>query len=286
VSHSVRGEIMGQVRIVTDSAAELPPEVVDDLGITVLPWRLRQRASFAVDGPEFRTADAHREFLRSKELPTPVAPTTQAFAEAYAALAKETDQIVSIHASAGLVDVVQAANRARTAVLGRCQVHVADCQFISRAQGLLVEKAARAAQGGASGDDIVRLVHGLIPSTYLAFHVDSLEHLNRNRLVRDTSRTSTGLPRALFLIEDGQIGSLRRSRRRGTPVERLVEFIAEFASIDLLSILHPGVGTGLRDMEALLAEILPEQGYEDHIFGPVFASCIGPLALGVVVFAP
>ena len=277
---------MGQVRIVTDSAAELSPEVVEELNITVIPWRLRQGSSTILDEAKLLSPTFYREAVRQRDLPIPIPPSMQDVVNVYAQLALETDEIVSIHASSGLVNIASVAGRARANFVGRCHIHVVDCQYISRAQGILVERAARAAQAGASAAEIVRLVHGLIPATYFAFHVDQLDYMVRRGLLREDQSMGVGLARALFMIEDGEITSFRRSRRRGTAVERLGEFVSEFERIEILSLLHTGLVPAIKDLKSLLAETLPEQGYEEHIYGPVLSSCIGPLALGVVVFQP
>jgi len=272
------------VRVVTDSAAELDPEVVNDLGIVVVPWRLQLGTDTMQDGPTFRRAQAYRDLARHKVLPVPLPPDARHFAETFSSLSRDTDDIVSIHCSSRLSKVVASAHQGRSRLLGRCQVHVIDTMFISRAQGLLVEAAARAALDGMPGAEIVRYVNGLMPRVYFAFHVDRMEHLSRSGLIMDGRSTSTGLARVLLMLEDGHIISFRRSRSRGTPVDRLMEFIVEFQGLEELYIIHSGLTSGARDLSRRLDEELPTQGYSEHIYGPVLYNYLGPTALGIVAF--
>lgn len=274
---------MSTARIVTDSAAELSPEVIEKLGITVVPWRIHLGSETLLDLPGLRTLSFYKEMARKKVFPSALPPTSREFSEAYAQLAKDTDNVVSIHTSSGLARVVQAANRGRAGFVGRCQVNLVDSQFISRALGILVIAAAKAAWEGASGPEIVRFVHGMIPRTYFAFHVDTVEYLSRNRLLPDSYRAAARRSRPLLLLEDGEIVALQRSRSRGTPIERLVEFAAEFKSIGQIIILHTGLGPSVEEVKAQLAEVLPMQP-EEHVYSPVLAAQIGPAALGLVVF--
>ena len=275
---------MSKARIVTDSSAELPSEAVEALGIAVVPWRVRLGPDTLVDGPDLRSRAFYREMIKRRLAPTAVAPTPRQFSGVYARLAKETGEIISIHASSQLVQAVQMANQARVGLLGSCQVNVIDSQFISRALGILVVEAAKAAQAGMSGPEIIRLVHGLIPRIYFAFYAETMDYLRQNSLLNESRDASVGLSRSLLMIEDGEIVFLHRSRSRGTPVERLVEFITEFPSLRQVAILHTGVRPGIEEIKGQLAESLPKQPVEEHIYGPVLAALFGPTVLGVVAF--
>jgi len=281
---SREGASVSNARIVTDSSAELAPDIVQELGITVVPWRVHLGSETRVDGPALRSAEYHRETVRKRVSTTVVAPTTHQFSAVYSRLARETDHIISIHPSSSFGTALRSADAGRMSVLGRCDVNVIDSQFISRALGLLVIEAAKAAWAGVSGPEIVRLVHGLIPRMYFGFHVDTMDYLKRNDLVRDVRDAASGLARSLLMLENGEIVALRRSRSRGTPVERLVEFSSEFRSLSLLAILHTGLREGSEEIKTQLAESMPHQAIEEHIYGPVLAAYIGPTALGIVVF--
>lgn len=275
---------MGLTRIVTDSGAELPLQVVEGLDITVVPWHIRLDTETVADGPSLWSTEFYRKMVRRRVLPVALAPTWQEFATTYARLARQTEDIVSIHLGSSFGKVGIAASRAHFGVLGKCRIQLVDSQFVSRAMGNLVVVAARAAQEGATGTEIVRLVHGLIPSCYFAFHVETLDYIERCGLIDHAREASSGLSRSLLMIEDGVVTFLRRSRRIGTPIERLVEFVSEFDSVSDLAVLHTGLGSGGTKLKALLGEQLPEQPFEEHIYGPVLSSLIGPVALGVVVF--
>ena len=275
---------MSQVKVVTDSAAELSPQIVEDLGITVVPWQIRLESETVTDDADFLETRFHKDLARRGIEPTAVPPDRDQFARVYQKLASETDQIVSVHTSSELSTVVQAARQGARSLLGRCRVDVIDSLFISRALGLLVTEVARACEEGASGSEITRFVGSLISRIYFAFYTETLDHLKRRGFVRNVRLRESGLSRSLLLFEDGEIASLRQSRSRGAPVERLVDFVTEFQDIEHLSVVHTGLGPGIEGISSLLAEDLPDQDFEEHIYGPVLSSYIGALALGVVIF--
>ena len=68
---------MAKTRIVTDSAAELVPTVVEALGISVVPWHIRLGTDTVVDDASLRTVDAYRRMARQRVTPVAIAPTRQ-----------------------------------------------------------------------------------------------------------------------------------------------------------------------------------------------------------------
>ena len=199
---------MGHTAIVTDSTAELSPALATELGITVVPWRIGIGGDTLDDLPDFCTPGFHRDTAKRHGITSASPPRAQFFSQVYSRLAKDAEEIVSIHASSELGRAVSAAREGRMALLGKCDVHVVDSLFVSRALGMLVVRAARAAQAGVPGAEIVRLVHGLIPRTYFAFHVDSLDLLVRNGLYQSARDLGSGLARSLLMMEDGRSSQL------------------------------------------------------------------------------
>ena len=277
---------MATARIVTDSSADLTPEVVSDLGITVVPLQVNLGTEMLSDGPGLRSADFYRRVIKSKAVLTISSPTARQFATTYADLAKETDDIVSIHLSARLNGALQAAHRGRAGFLGRCQIQVIDSHLVSRALGILAGEAARAAQSGMHGSEIMRLVRGLIPRLYFVFYVETPDYLRRSGLLHVVRESVPGVPsiKPLLILEEGEITPLQRLRNRGRPTERLLEFVAEFTTLKHLSVLHSGLGTDLSEFKTQLAELFPKQIIEEHIYGPTLGAYLGPAALGVVAF--
>jgi|YNPNPStandDraft_1061719.scaffolds.fasta_scaffold15016_2 DegV family protein with EDD domain len=277
---------MARTKIVTDSSADLTPELAAEWDITVVPARLQVGTEMLEDVPALRSPEFYRRVIKNRTTINVLPPTAAQFAEVYGRLAQETNDIVSIHISAQLNRTVRAANEGRVGFLGRCNIAVMDSRFISCALGFLVIEAAKAAQAGATGHEIVRLVRGLISRLYLAFNVETLEHLRRNNLV-EQPRSPLGMNpnyRPLLMLEDGIFTPLQRMHGRGTAIERLVEFVAEFAHLERLTIIHSGLGSEIAELKTQLNGLVPAHLIDEHIYGPVFEAYTGPTALGVVAY--
>jgi DegV family protein with EDD domain len=233
---------MARTRIVTDSSADLSAEMAAEYGITVVPLRVQIGNETVDDCPSLRCLEFHRR-LASHTPPRIFAPTVSEFTELYTRLAYNNSEIVSIHLSSELSPAFNAANRAKSGLLGRYQISVIDSQFVSTALGVLVLEAAAASRSGANAAEITRIIRGLLPHSYFAFYVDNTEFLNHNHLVPmsyETMAITTG-NKPVLLLEDGEIVPLQLQRNRGTHYERLIGFVAEFPNLKRIDILHSGM---------------------------------------------
>jgi len=277
---------MAQVRIVTDSAAELDPDVVEELGIAVLPLRVHLRNETLLDSPDLRAASFHEANLAAGVTPSLSAPPVSAFRDMYLSLAGEARTIVSIHTRTIPTNTVKPATEAADSLLGRIRVEVLDCTFMSLAMGFLVEEAARAALRDSDGEEVVRMLRGLIPCTYMGFYVDNLSHVRRSGVLQASPAGSGSTRRPtkpILILEEGVITPQFRVRGKGSPAERLVDFVAEFLNIHRLVLIHSGLMPEVTEIKAGISERLGVESVRDAIYGPATAAVIGPKAVGAVV---
>lgn len=272
---------MSNVRVITDSSAELSADTIEALEITVVPWQIQMDGETLIDSPTLRTPEFFRRKSRAPLFAAP--PTARQFADVFDRCARTTDETVVVLPSSRITLSAQRARQARTEFIGRCDVQIVDSQFVSCPLGALVIEAARAARAQLSATEIVRHVNGLIARTYFAFFTDAPDRLLQNGLVQNTP-AMLGSPsgyKPLLLLEQGEISPLQRSRRRGDPIERMIEFVSEFGMLEHLWTVSTGLHPGLEQLKTRLAQDLPDKIFEDHIYGPVMASCFGSAILGV-----
>jgi DegV family protein with EDD domain len=274
---------MAKVQIVVDSAADLDDDVVESLGIQVVPWTVQLDGETLTDSPALRTPEFYQRAFAPQTMFSVAPPAVRQFSEALERCTRISGQVVAILSSDRITRAVQIARRARGEFMGRCDVQILDSQFISCVQGELAIEAAQAAQAQMEAVEIVRHINALISHSYWAFIVDNVDRLVRHSLVIDTPEV-VGAPsgyRPLLLLEQGEIAPLARSRRRGEPIERMVEFVGEFSRLRRVWTVSNGMHTGLESLQTQMNEVLPDQPYRDHIYGPVVASYFGPSVLGV-----
>ncbi len=281
---------MANARIVTDITALLEPELIARHQITVLPLKIRfGQETFLITSQESR--NGFLQYIANRPMEeTEISIPPDAIEQALDKLTRETGEIVVIPSSASLGRVHAQAVRAARAFLGRCRIQVIDSMSVSWGLGLLVRAAAEAAAQGQNLDAVVRRVRGMLPHIYLLFAVERLDYLESwGRLGSAQALLGTMLKiHPLLLVEDGEIVPVEKVRTRTMALEKLADFVAEFASIQkfvvLQSPLEGGGGTKLAELCELLRLALPHQPFEVVEYDPILACHLGPEAVGVAVY--
>lgn len=280
---------MARIRIVTDSAVQFAdPDWAERSGVVVVPHTIQFGNQSFREGIDITPEEFFRRVALGDPKPVALPPTVEDFTRVYTGLARTSDHILSIHTSGKLSRAYRHAKTAADALLGRTQVRVVDSMTISRGLGILVEAAVRAVEEGRSLDEIVRLVRGMISSIYMVFVVEDLAYLERSgRMGPAQAILGTMLGIKPFLtIEEGDLIPMEKVRSRDKAVEKLLEFITEFADIAELTILqsarHPTEDT--RMLLDRLTEEYPDQAFSVRMYGPTLGCFIGPNSLGVLVY--
>ena len=277
-----------KVAIITDSTAYFEPGEAEKLGIHVVPLSIQLGSERFLDGIEITTDELFRRISYGAPFPASVAPNPETFEKLYAKLHPQTDQMLSIHISSHLSRTIQNAKIGAEALLGRCSIEVVDSMTTSVGLGILVKAAARAASQGASLDDIVRLVRGMIPHIYLVFYVETMDYLERNgRIGKAQAILGSMLNiKPILFIEDGDIIPLEKVRTTEKGIEKLFEFVAEFDNLEQTAIIqrskHPNKDA--RNLQDRLKQSFPKLDFPIIQHGPDLATRLGPDALGVVVY--
>lgn len=281
---------MANARIVTDVTAGLEPGLVDKLKIEVLPVEIE----LGGDKHRLGRGDSWEPLFRCMtDAPARGAKATissSEFQQTFARLNRETEEILVLVSSGKLSDAYHQARIAARTFLGRCRIVVLDSLSASWGLSLMVKAAAEAAAQGRSLDEIVRLVRGLLPHVYLVFFVERLDYLERGgRISPAQALLGTMLHiKPLLLVEDGEIVSMEKVRTRLQAVEKLVDFVAEFARVQQVVILKSPVDSEINDLvpelRGQLSLALPGKEFQSIEYDPVLACHLGPEALGVVVY--
>lgn len=276
------------VRIVTDSTAYLAPGLVKELGIIVLPHHIHIGDRHFIDGVDL-SEEEFNQMVYEQGLPaTTTAPQVSEFYKLYEELNKESGEIISIHIAQTLSQTYAHAVQAADMLLGRCQIAVLDSQTVSVGLGILVEAAARAAAQERPFDEIVRLVRGIIPRIYVVFFSDSLDYLEQGgRIGHAQALLGTILGIKPFLtLEEGEIMPIEKVRTREQALEKLIEFVTEFDSIERVSIVK-GASRSQEEIDLLIERlhaVFADIDIPVITYGPVLAAHVGPDTMGVIVY--
>lgn len=277
------------VQIVTDSGAHfVTPHFLQQHGmVTVVPNRISIAGKSYREGIDLTPEEALRLIAHQVYAPLVTPPSEQDYLDAYTRAARHADAIISIHTSREMSTSWQNAMSASRQVAGHCPIAVIDSQTFCAGQGMLVKSAIKAIQQEATFDDMVRFVRGAIERIYSVYSVESVSYLLQNKIM-SSSHTLLGAMLGIkpFLgVEHGRLSVIEKVKTRSQVVERLVEFVTEFADIEEVVILqHKSyLSEQTRMIQDRLAVEFPGQYFPYAMYGPSLAALVGSDASGIVI---
>lgn len=278
---------MAQVAVVTDGAAAMPPELVEEYDIAVVPFQLIWEGETLRDGIDITPSQFYRRLRTAKSLPTTSQPLAGDFVRLYGELSKKAEAIASIHIAEEFTGTYN------TALLAAKQaatvpIEVIDSRTATMGQGFLVLEAARAARRGASLSEVVARVKSLIPKVHVIATLDTLEYLRRSGRV-PTVKASLGSMlnvKPVFHLYDGQARLYAQVRSRKRAVQIMAEAIPKTAEkgglhIAVLDTDAPGEAQELKAQ--ILSRFDPAEIYVAE-FSPVMGCHTGPGLLGITFY--
>jgi DegV family protein with EDD domain len=226
------------IKVVTDSVSDIPPKVAKDLGITLVPLHVRFGTEVYRDGVDM-TADQFFERLpHSKILPITSVPSPGDFADVYNRLAEETDEILVITLSSKLSGTYDVAKQSIGLTKGKCRIEVVDSQLAIMGQGLIAITAARAAQAGASFDELLGIVNHNIPRVDFRAAFDTLEYLERGGRIGKAQALMGSILKVnpILGMKDGLIVPCGKERSRAKAMEHLFNFTMSYSRIEEMAV--------------------------------------------------
>lgn len=275
------------VRIVTDSSCDLPDDVIESLGIVVIPLSIRFGDDEFIDREELSVAEFWRMCNEREELPSTAAPAPGRFEQAYRALqADGADGIVSLHLSGELSATLQSARTAATAMGDELRIEVVDSRSISVGLGLTVATVAERAQAGADIDDLVTQAHSLIGRTKVLGALDTLEYLKKGGRIGAAQAVLGSLLsiKPLIAIEDGKVEAAGKQRTRSRATRVLVDAVATAPEVERVAVMHAACDD-IDDFVTRLREVHDGEILVGEI-GPVIGAHAGPGTIGVIHHVP
>ncbi len=273
------------VKIVTDSTSDIPKQLAQELGITVVPIYVMFGHKAYRDRVDIGEDEFYDRLVRDSVSPTTSVPSPNDFAEVYNKLAEETDEIISIHLTSKESGTYDSALLAKELVTRQCRIEVIDSLSVSMSCGLLVMAAAQEARNEASLEQVAGLVRRTIPRMHILIMLDTLKYVVRGgRLSKPHALLGTVLKvRPLLAIKDGNLMLANVARTKARALERLYSLAAGFPKVKEAAVVY----TTARDEADTLADRIRAAFPEATVYvtraGPSLGTHAGPGAIGVAV---
>jgi DegV family protein with EDD domain len=276
---------MPRVAVVTDSAADLPPEQAAAANVTVVPLLVY----FGNDEYRAGVDLSSEEFWRKLTAPGAPFPRTAAaapgtFQQAFEGLFEAgAEEIVYVGVGEKLSATIGSARVARE-LLASKPIHIVDSASASMGTGLLTLLAAELAAAGESGEAIVREVERRRADLRLYIVLETLEYLRRGGRI-SPARAAIGdmlSVKPIITIEHGVVETADRPRTRGKARARLLELLSG-ARPERVAVLHgqaPEIDSFMNDLSR--AAGFPRGSMTVHLIGSSVGPHVGPGAYGAV----
>ncbi|MCA0753955.1 DegV family protein [Paenibacillus sp. N4] len=223
---------MGKVRIVTDSTADIPADIREKLGITMVPLKVLFGEETYLDAVTIHAEQFYEKLAHAPVLPTTSQPSPHEFSEVYQRLLDEDadSPIISIHLSAALSGTHQSAVIAQSMLEGGADLTIVDSKSASYGFGLCVVKAAEMALAGETKERILEEIAQLQRNTQLYFLVDSLDFLQKGGRIGKASAligSILNIKPILSLDNDGVVLAVDKVRGTKKAMARIIELLKQ-----------------------------------------------------------
>jgi len=269
-----------RVRVITDSTADLPRDLVARWGIEVVPLYVTFGEESFRDGIDLPDADFNGR-LASGQVPVTSQGAIGVVKRIYEQAVAGGGEAVSIHLSCGLSGTCRAAMLAADQVDGR--VVVVDSGLLSMSIGWLVLAAAEAARQGRTLDEIVALVEEMRGRTHVVALIEHLEFLRRGGRIGPAQAVLGSLLdiRPIVGLKDGVLTLHKKVRSRRLGLREMADMVAEAGPLERLAVLHANSPADAAALADALAPLFPRDQMLVVPAGQVVTTHVGPEAVGV-----
>jgi fatty acid-binding protein DegV len=253
---------MNGIRVVTDSACDLPDELLAELGIGLVPLHIRFGDEELVDRTELTTKEFWARQAGSETLPETSAPSPGAFQQVF-------------------LGTIQAARQAARELEGTVPIRVVDSLSVTMGEGLVVMEAAQRAAAGDTIDEVTTAAELAVSRVKVFGAIDTLDNLKKGGRIGGAAALVGSLLAIKPVIEvrGGVVEQESKQRTRARSLRYLADKVLEAGPIARLAVFSADA-PDLDQLLDLLDGVRPTERMLLGDVGPVIGTHCGPGAIG------
>ncbi len=277
-----------RLALVTDSTCDLPPELIIERDVTVVPLNVMFGDEAFLDQVEID----HEEFLRrltdpEQPQPTTSQPTPAHLDDAFRQAAARADEVVGLFVS-GAVSGTLAQAEAAAARFQDAKIHIFNSRTSSLGLGFQVLRAAELASEGCGAEELIAELERLQSRSGVYLTVDTLTYLQRSGRVgkaRAFLANLLHLKPVLGVDETGSLIPVDRVHGREALIPRVLELLRDEVPAERRRLRMGVAHIHAPDVAERLTAALREEFRPDEVLvrpaAGVIAAHTGPGAWGV-----
>ena len=273
------------VKIVTDSTADLSPEIVKELGITVVPEYILFGDKTYRDGIDISYDELYEKLIDNPKPPSTSQPTPADFTKVYRELSRETNEIISIHLSGKLSGTYSSALQGKKLADTKSNITVIDSDLVSMGLGMLVMSAAKSALNNVNPAKIIDEIKEEMKNIHLFATFDTLKYLALGGRI--------GRARALFgsilnvkpiiTLRHGEFAPVGNVRTRVKALDKLVELAKSSLNVQEIAVVYSTTPTEANSIKDRLSSLVSSNRLHLARLGPALGVHGGPGTLALAI---
>jgi DegV family protein with EDD domain len=279
-----------RVGLVTDSTCDLPPSMLEDFGVGVVPVRVYFGSENYLDKVTITPSEFYGRFAVTDVAPKTSQPPPADFTQVYQNVAEHAGSIVSVHLGSRLSGTYQAAIVGARPVQKTAIVHV-DSGSASVGLGLIVRAAAEAARAGKTAEEVAAVAREAAARVRVFVAVPTLKHLIRGGRVSATRgflAKLLGLLPILSITADGKVEAAGKARGYAASRRKLMRLLFAEAGERVsasrrFGVAHCDAEDAAEELAREIRARYPESDVMIVECGPALGAHGGPGALAVAV---
>jgi DegV family protein with EDD domain len=273
------------IKIVTDSTADISPDLAKNLGIEVVPGYVRFGNDTYRDGVDISKSGFYEKLADSPFHPVTSEATPKDFAEIYSQCANEAEGIVSVHVSSKISRMYDSARKGKKMVKAKGTIEVIDSHFASIGLGLIVLSAARLANTGVGIEDVVSETKKAIGQIVTLGFFNTMKYIARGGRASKhvVELASIFRIKPLLTFKDGEIIVKGLVRTSSQGIKTLYKFVRITPGIRDLSIAYSTDYDSAIALKQQLSSVFPEHRIGVEQIGAALGAHCGPGAIFVAL---
>ena len=275
------------VKILVDSTNDIMPDMLEKLGVEVIPLYVNFDEDTYKDGVDITTPNLYKEVEKRKKLPKTAAATVGDFLEVFQKYIDNGDEIVFTGISKEMSSTYNNAIIAAKEV-AEDKIFVVDSKNLSTGIGLLILKACKDRDNGLSAKEIAERMKKNTDLVLSQFAIESMEYLYKGGRCSSLSKIIGSMLRIkpIIQVREGKmsvqqkpIGKMKRA------LDKMLEQIIkdkDRLDPDHIFLTH-SIAPESRDyLLPLLKENFPNVDIIETVAGCVVSSHCGPGTIGIL----
>lgn len=282
---------MKKVAIVTDTTACIPQEQVARYNIEVIPVQLIIEDRSYRDGIDITPNEFYTMLRQAKKMPTTSSSSPAPYFEAYRNASQKGRSIICFTEPAKFSAMFNAANVARDIArntLPDVSIEVIECTTAAAGQGLVALSAAEAADADNTLEEVMAIVHGIMPRISLYATLDTLRYLARSGRVPQAAAMFNSVLnfKPVFTLNHADPRTVALPRSTKSAMKRILKMMDKEAGGKPIhvAVMHADALENAKELRNRISDRFRCEELFITEFTPVMGVHTGPGLLGVAFY--